>query len=138
MTRTRQTRQTTASAAPVSDPGEVRPLTRAEFDGAIAVMEQLCRFLQQIETGGPKLEYANMRSSIARLELYRDWWAAPGAEARTSSTVSDTDTVQAVEPRIAELEKQVRQWRSYSRRNEERAKKAQRELDQMKTTRRRR
>lgn len=136
MTRTRQIR-TTASAQPVRVAAEVKPLTRQQFDEAIAVMEQLCGFLEQVETSGPKHEYASMRDAITRLELYRDWWAAPSTPS-TEPAFREPSRSPAAEAQIEELKAQVRYWRGYSRRNEDRAKKAQRELDQIKTTRRQR
>lgn len=139
MSRTRATRRTVISEAPatasISSP-ESEPLTRTDFDSAIAVLERLSAFAQA-RSGSVMHESADLQRSITRLELYRDWWTAPQGPDATPAVHGQPFSPDAA-ARIAELEEEVRSWRGYSRRNEDRAKKAQHELDQIKTTRRRR
>lgn len=134
VTRTRMNRRTAAPPAqqcPGPTRPELTPTTRAEFDTAIAVLQRLASFSQASsadEPDGPA-EAEELGRWIARLELYRDWWAP---------TFLELSVAPAVTARIADLEAQVRRWPKFSRRNEDRAKKAQRELEQTTTTRRHR
>lgn len=131
MTRSRIARRTTTTVpAPETTTPDQPPLTRADFDHAIAVLGRLFSFSQA--RGSNPLEDAEMSRFISRLELYRDWWAAPNG---MTSIINQAGAAAALDL-IATLEEEVTKWRGYSRRNEERAKKAQRELEHIKTTRR--